>query len=218
MIAHELGHITGGHIIRFGEGRQGRDRHHAPVAAARRRGDGGRRRRGRRGHPGRRPAGGDGQVPRLQPHPGILGRPGRRQLPRQGRDQRQGLARLLQEAAEPGVPPRHPAGRQLRAHPPADRRAHRRARERLSRTIRPGTRRPIPRSRSASSGSRPSSLGYVDDPEADARQTIRRATRASRPAMPALMPGTRAPIPTRPLAEVDSLLADAAATIPISSS
>ena len=82
VIAHELGHIVGGHVDPHGRGREGRDRHHAALAAARRGGDGGRLRRRRRGHHGGGTAGGDGQVPRLQPHPGELGRPGRRHLPR----------------------------------------------------------------------------------------------------------------------------------------
>ena len=80
VIAHELGHITGGHILRIEEGTR-------PAtgimilsmvlgAAAMAAGAG----EAGAGDHGRRPAGGDGQVPRLQPHPGILRRPGRRQL------------------------------------------------------------------------------------------------------------------------------------------
>ena len=49
VIAHELGHITGGHIIRMQRRRPAGDRDHDPVAAARRGGDRGRRRRGRHG-------------------------------------------------------------------------------------------------------------------------------------------------------------------------
>jgi hypothetical protein len=103
VIAHELGHITGGHIIRFGEG--------AKVAtgimllslllgaAAVAAGAGklapdhgsGRTRR-------------NGQVPRVQPHAGIERRLRGRQISERRRGSAPGLAELLQEAPEPGIP------------------------------------------------------------------------------------------------------------------
>ncbi|KAJ8136796.1 hypothetical protein OY671_009991, partial [Metschnikowia pulcherrima] len=85
---------------------------HRPPGSGRQRagpaaGRGRRRRRRGRGGDGRvhgRAAGGAGQVPRLQPRAGILGRRGRRAIPLESRHFRAWLDRFLQEAAEPGVP------------------------------------------------------------------------------------------------------------------
>ena len=78
MIAHELGHVTGGHIVRMNEGiQQATGIMIATMllgALAMARG----RRRGRHGHDRGRPAGGDGPLPRLQPGPGEQRRSGRR--------------------------------------------------------------------------------------------------------------------------------------------
>ena len=72
VIAHELGHITGGHILRYGEGMASASRISllsliAGIGRARRCGQAD-------GDHGRRAAGRHGQVPRLQPHAGILRR------------------------------------------------------------------------------------------------------------------------------------------------
>jgi predicted Zn-dependent protease len=143
VIAHELGHITGGHIIRMQEGVKvatgimilslvlgaaamaaGAGEAGMGVLAA-----------GQQAAMGKFLA-----FSRTQESSADAGR---RELPRQGRRQRQGQPQLLQEAAEPGIPLRHPAGGQLRPHPPADRRAHRRARAGLKNA--PGwNRSPIP--------------------------------------------------------------------------
>ena len=80
VIAHELGHVAGGHSIRMQDGVKAGDRDHhrhmvlgalAIAAGAGEAGD---------GADGGWPAGGDGQVPRLYPHPGSLRRPGRGQI------------------------------------------------------------------------------------------------------------------------------------------
>ena len=75
--------------------RQIRDRDHDRHAGARRAGDCRRRGRGRHGHHGGGPAGGDRQFPVVHAHPGKLGRPGGRQISLNRRDQRQGHARFL---------------------------------------------------------------------------------------------------------------------------
>ena len=134
------------HLRRRGRGDQDFD----PVAGACRRRR--RRRRGRRrdGRAAGRPAGRDGQFPGLHPRPGIERRPRRRRLSVEGRGQRQGQPRFLQEARQPGVPPRDPAEGQLRPHPPAVERAHRQPRAGLSRRSgveaqdRPGARSALP--------------------------------------------------------------------------
>src|SRR3546814_6648792 len=63
-------------------------------------------------------AGGDGQVPGLFAGAGKLRRPCRGALSQQGGGFGQGQPGILQEAAEPGISPRHSAGRQQigRAH------------------------------------------------------------------------------------------------------
>src|SRR3546814_15549661 len=94
------------------------------VVAAWRGGGGGGRSRCGNGDHGGRSAGGDGQVPRLFPHAGKLGRSGGRKLSLQGGHFRQGIAGFLPQAAEPGIPPRHPADRQLRPYSPVKRKAH----------------------------------------------------------------------------------------------
>ena len=99
--------------------REGCDRHHARDAGARCSGDGGWRRRCRNGHHDGRAAGGAWQVPRLYPDAGSHRRPGRREIPFGRRDQRQGPARFLRQAPEPGVSPRELRQGQLRLHPPA---------------------------------------------------------------------------------------------------
>ena len=117
------------HLRRRGRGDQDFD----PVAGACRRRRRGRRGRRRDGRAAGRPAGRDGQFPELHARPGIERRPRRRRLSVEGRDQRQGQPRFLQEARQPGVPPRDPAGGQLRPHPSAVERAHRQPRAGLSR-------------------------------------------------------------------------------------
>ena len=95
------------------------DRDHDRVAGARRSGDRRGRRRCRHGHHDGRPAGGDGRVPRLHPRPGSHRRPGRAHPALEAGHQRQGPARLLRQAAEPGIPARGLRQGQLRPHPPA---------------------------------------------------------------------------------------------------
>ena len=163
VIAHELGHVAGGHSIRMQRRRQAKrpgSRIATLVLGALAIAAGARRRR--HGHHDGRAAGRDGQLPRLHPHPGKLRRPGRREISRRRRDQRQGQPRILQEAAEPGISPRDLRQGQLRPHPPAVERAHRRAASRSIRRTRRGTGRPTRRSKRASSGSRPSCIGFVD--------------------------------------------------------
>src|SRR3546814_13397484 len=70
------------------------------VVAAWRGGGGGGRSRCGNGDHGGRSAGGDGQVPRLFPHAGKLGRSGGRKLSLQGGHFRQGIAGFLPQAAE----------------------------------------------------------------------------------------------------------------------
>ena len=152
VIAHELGHVAGGHSIRIAARASEQATgitHRDP--GPRRAGDRRRRRRCRHGHHGGRPAGRAGQVPRLHPDAGSLGRPGRRvnYSPRR-RHQRQGHARLLRQAAEPGIPARDLCQGQLRPHPPAivgahpGARADAQGRSRLGQADRPGTRGAVP--------------------------------------------------------------------------
>ena len=91
------------------------------------------------------------------------------------RHHRQGLDRVLQEAAEPGVPLRLQPGRRgrLRPHPPAVGRPHLAPGGRLPAPTRRGTGRPTPASRRASSGSRPSSTAISPSPA----QTLQRLSR-----------------------------------------
>ena len=103
-------------------------------------------------------------------------RPGRRHLSQPRRDQRPRLARLLRAAPEYRIPDEHPAGQWLRAHPPADRRAHRRARDTSTRAIRPGTGRPIPALEARFQRVRAKLFGYVDDP----RQVLTRYPESDR--------------------------------------
>ena len=132
VIAHELGHITGGHVLRMQRGRPAGDRDHDPVAAARRGGDRGRRAArpawasiaaGQQAAMGRFLA-----FTRVQEN--SADQAGATFLSRAGISGRGSLAffRRLQNLEFRMT---HPAGGQLRAHPPAERRAHRRAREAL---------------------------------------------------------------------------------------
>ena len=125
----------------------------------------------------------------------------------EGRDQRQGQPRVLQEAAEPGISASRSMPRTATTGPtrcPAS--ASRRSRT-STRTIRPGTGRPTRRWRRASSGSRPS-CSASSNPSGRRSSNIRRATRASRRIMPALMPITRRLSGQSAVAKPRALLAD----------
>ena len=84
-------------------------------------------------------------------------RPGRRHISVQGGRQRQGQHRILQEAAEPGISPRDLRQGQLRPHPPAVERAHRRA----DRDLSEGSRLE-PADRSGARGALPAGQGQAD--------------------------------------------------------
>ena len=158
VIAHELGHVTGGHAI--GTGGQ-RRRPASPSSACCWASPP--RWRGRATRPWaswRRAARRAGQLSGVQPHPGIDRRCRGRELSFQGRDHRQGLGRVLQEAPEPRIPLwlRQPQPRcAVLFEPPLVGRPHHHA----DRHLREGPgldRPPIPSSSAASSWSRPSSM------------------------------------------------------------
>ena len=138
-----------------------------------------------------------GYLPGLHPGPGIERRPGRRVLSFEGRGQRQGQHRVLQEAAEPGISPRDLCQGQLRPHPPAVERAHRRTERDL-----PEGSGLEPADRSGARGPLPAGQGQADrlrHPQRSRQNFTPRPTRASRPITPEPMPITSALIRTKPM-------------------
>ena len=156
-----------------------------------------------------RPAGGDGQVPRLQPRsrrtaptrpaPPILAAPGSAAAARSPSSSGcQNLEFRLAIPQDNGYARTHPLNGERIA----------RAREPSTRPIRPGTGRPIRRSRRASSGSAPS-CPAMSTIRAGCCAAIRRAT-SSIPARYARAYAChRTAHPDEAMAEVDSLLAAA---------
>ena len=120
MIAHELGHVAGGHSIRMQRGRQGRRPGSriatlvlGALAIAAGAGDAGM---------GIMAAGQQAALGKFlaftRTQEATADQAGAQYLS-QRRDQRQGHARLLRQAAEPGISPRDLRQGQLRPHPPA---------------------------------------------------------------------------------------------------
>ena len=167
---------------------------------------------------GGRPAGGDGQVPRLQPRPGEQRRPGRRHLPQPRRDQRPRLARFFQQAAEPRIPATRIPQDDAYAH------THPLTGERIA-GAREAATRPIPAWNPPTDPAlearfqrvRAKLSGYVDDPRAGPDPLSGEQPQRSRPIMPGLMPGTGPAIPTRPMPR-RTPCSRPRRTIPISSS
>ena len=196
VIAHELGHVAGGHSIRLQQGANEATGITiatmvlGALAIAAGAGD---------AAMGIMMAGQQAamtQVPRLHPDPGSVRRPGRGQISSWRGDQRQGPARVLREASEPGIPPRDLFQGQLRPHPPAVERAHPGARaelqggSRLQQADRPGARGALRAGQSQALRLR--------RPQPRGAANIRKATRASPRIMRGLTPITSAATPTKP--------------------
>ena len=192
VIAHELGHVAGGHAIRMGEGAKEATGITlatmvlGAIAIAAGAGDAG------LGLMMMGQQAALGEIPGFHARSGDQRRSRGRQLPPQGGDQRQGRPGLLQEAAEPGIPPRDLCDGQLRPDPPAFERARRNARQSvqegsgLGQADRSGARGEVP----ASEGQ----AGRLHQPAASDQQISRDATRPFRRIMPAPTPITWGPI------------------------
>ena len=124
MIAHELGHITGGHLTRRDQALRGAARHRGDRDARRAGGGGGRRAGGERRHRHRGGAGGAPQRAGLQPRRGGERRPGRPALPGGGGRRPAGDARRARPLPRPGRAALGRPRRSLRAEPPDVERAH----------------------------------------------------------------------------------------------
>ena len=166
VLAHEMGHIVGGHSISIYEGIGKASKIQlltmlvgvaAALAGAAR---GGLRDR-RDG-----PAGRARQLPRFFPAAGIERRCRERRVPLEGGDQRERLDRILPQDRGRGIPLRPRAQRRdgLRQHPSAGPRPHRAARSRFPGRIPRGTGPPTRRSSAGSCGSRPSSTATSPSP------------------------------------------------------
>ena len=220
VVAHELGHIAGGHVIRMAEGvRQATgimilslllgaaamaagagDAGMAAIMAA-----------------GQQAA--MGKLPRLQPRPGSSAdQAGATFLSRAGISGQGMLAffRSCRTQEYPRCKLRISRTAYAHTHPLTVERIQAleqalQGDRRLEPADRPGARGALPAGQAKLSG-------YVDDPQPGPASAIPRATRAIPPIMPALMPGTGPAYPDKADGRSGRLAAGRARTIPISSS
>ena len=207
VIAHELGHVAGGHSIRIGQGVR-RDRHHHPLAGPWRAAIAA----------GAGDAGMGIMWPGNEPRSAISWpsparrklrpkRPAREFLSQAG-DQRQGHARLLREAAEPGISARDLPTRTASTGPTRFRPSGSRRSSRSSKPTRRGTSRSIPALEARFQRVKAKLFGFLESASRRCSISRERPERAGALCARLRLSSGRLPA-TKPMSEANALLVTA---------